>query len=116
MGIVFDLLELVYSSLGVSSRGAGSGVVFGGLEWSKHNPQTQITVRAERTTARFHFEARGDSTIVRLVQTGWKSGEEWDKAYEYLLVGNAQLLSTLHRRFVTGPIDWEKEWGVKPGK
>jgi len=79
-------------------------------------PDRFPTVRAERTTARFHFEAKGDSTVVRLVQTGWQSGEEWDKAYEYLLVGNAQLLSTLHRRFVSGPIDWTKEWGVSPKK
>lgn len=75
-------------------------------------PEKFPNVRSERTTARFHFQARGDSTVVQLVQTGWKSGEEWDKAYEYLLVGNAQLLSTLHRRFVNGPIDWAKEWGV----
>ena len=25
--------------------------------------------------------------------------------------GNAELLETLRRRFVTGPIDWAKEWG-----
>jgi len=45
-----------------------------------------------------------------------KNGEEWDKAYEYLVVGNAQLLATLHRRFVNGPIDWAKEWGSSPNK
>jgi uncharacterized protein YndB with AHSA1/START domain len=75
-------------------------------------PEQFPTVRAERTTVRFHFQAKGDSTVVQLVQTGWKSGEEWDKAYEYLVVGNAQLLATLHRRFVSGPIDWVKEWGT----
>jgi len=79
-------------------------------------PDRYPTVRAERTTARFHFETKGDSTVVQLVQTGWKSGEEWDKAYEHLLVGNAQLLATLHRRFVSGPIDWAKELGVSPRK
>jgi uncharacterized protein YndB with AHSA1/START domain len=79
-------------------------------------PERFPTVRAERTTARFHFEAQGEYTIVRLVQTGWKNGEEWDKAYEYLVVGNAQLLATLHRRFVNGPIDWAKEWGSSPNK
>jgi uncharacterized protein YndB with AHSA1/START domain len=79
-------------------------------------PDRFPTVRAERTTAWFHFEEKGDSTVVRLVQTGWKSGEEWDKAYEYLLVGNAQLLLTLHRRFVSGPINWAKEWGGSPSK
>jgi uncharacterized protein YndB with AHSA1/START domain len=45
-------------------------------------------VRAERTRAAFQFEQRGESTIVRLTQTGWKRGEEWIRAYEYLLAGN----------------------------
>jgi uncharacterized protein YndB with AHSA1/START domain len=79
-------------------------------------PDRFPTVRAERTRARFQFEAKGQSTVVRLTQTGWKDGPEWDKAYEYLAVGNAQLLSTLHRRFVSGPLDWEKEWGLAPSK
>jgi len=74
-------------------------------------PERFPTVRGERTTARFQFTADGDNTVVRLVQTGWKTGEEWDKAYDYLAVGNAQLLETLRRRFVDGPIDWAKEWG-----
>jgi uncharacterized protein YndB with AHSA1/START domain len=71
-------------------------------------PDKFPTVRATRTKARFQFEANGDSTVVRLTQTGWKDGEEWVKAYEYLTVGNAQLLATLHHRFVNGPIDWTK--------
>ena len=71
-------------------------------------PDQFLTVRATRTKARFQFEAKGDSTVVRLTQTGWKEGEEWVKAYEYLTVGNAQLLATLHHRFVNGPIDWAK--------
>lgn len=74
-------------------------------------PEQFPQVRAERTTARFEFVANGPSTIVRLVQTGWKNGEEWDKAYDYLASGNAQMLETLLRRFVSGPIDWAKEWG-----
>jgi uncharacterized protein YndB with AHSA1/START domain len=76
-------------------------------------PEQFPTVRAERTTVRFEFESTPDSTIVRLTQTGWKTGEEWDKAYDYLTTGNAQLLDTLRRRFVSGPIDWAKEWGIK---
>jgi uncharacterized protein YndB with AHSA1/START domain len=80
-------------------------------------PERFPTVRAERTTARFQFIADGDSTVARLTQTGWKTGEEWEKAYDYLAQGNAQLLDTLRRRFVSGPIDWEKEWGIpKAGK
>lgn len=79
-------------------------------------PDQFPTVRAQRTTARFQFESRGSETIVRLTQTGWKTGPEWDKAYEYLASGNAELLATLHRRFVNGPIDFEKEWGLPPAK
>jgi uncharacterized protein YndB with AHSA1/START domain len=79
-------------------------------------PDKFPTVRSERTTAKFQFTVVTDqSTLVRLVQTGWKSGEEWDKAYDYLAEGNVQLLETLRRRFISGPIDWAKEWGV-PGK
>ena len=72
-------------------------------------PDKFPTVRAERTRATFSFEARGSGTVVRLTQSGWKSGDEWTKAYEYLLAGNAQLMAILHRRFVEGPTDWEKE-------
>jgi uncharacterized protein YndB with AHSA1/START domain len=71
-------------------------------------------VRAERTHAVFTFEPRGAATVVRLTQTGWKSGAEWDSAYEYLVAGNAQLLGALHRRFVSGPIDWNKAMGGEP--
>jgi uncharacterized protein YndB with AHSA1/START domain len=71
-------------------------------------PDKFPTVRAQRTHARFEFEAQGNSTIVRLTQTGWKQGEEWDNAYEYLTAGNAQLLAALYHRFVHGPVDWNK--------
>jgi uncharacterized protein YndB with AHSA1/START domain len=71
-------------------------------------PDQFPTVRAQRTTARFELEDRGNATLVRLTQTGWQEGNEWDRAYEYLTAGNAQLMATLHRRFATGPIDWSK--------
>jgi uncharacterized protein YndB with AHSA1/START domain len=72
-------------------------------------PDKFPTVRADRTRAVFHFESRGDLTVVRLTQFGWKTGDEWDRAYEYLTVGDAQLLATLRHRFVHGPIDWSKQ-------
>ena len=74
-------------------------------------PEQFPHVRAERTTARFQFIEHAGETTVRLTQTGWKAGDEWDKAYDHLASGNAQLLETLRRRFVSGPLDWEKEWG-----
>jgi len=74
-------------------------------------PEQFPTVREQRITTKFQFIDKSDSTVVRLTQTGWKSGDEWDRAYEYLSKGNAQLLETLRRRFIEGPIDWAKEWG-----
>ncbi len=80
---------------GVGDLGAGSG---------------QVSDGSGRRGRRRGFSSRrkGGSTVVRLTQTGWKDGDEWVKAYEYLTVGNAQLLATLHHRFVSGPIDWTK--------
>lgn len=72
-------------------------------------PEKFPTVRAERTRAAFTFEPRGNATVVRLTQSGWRSGDEWTKAYEYLVAGNAQLMAMLHKRFVDGPTDWGKE-------
>jgi uncharacterized protein YndB with AHSA1/START domain len=72
-------------------------------------PEKFPAVRAHRTRAQFDFRRRGGLTVVRLTQSGWQSGPEWDAAYEYLAAGNAQLLATLHHRFVSGPIDWSKE-------
>ena len=77
-------------------------------------PDRFPTVRAERTRARFEFSGEADGpTLVRLTQTGWKNGREWDQAYEYLAGGNAELLDMLRTRFVQGPIDWKKLMGGK---
>jgi uncharacterized protein YndB with AHSA1/START domain len=73
-------------------------------------------VRSERTRAVFQFEPRGNSTVVRLTQSGWKSGAEWTRAYEYLVAGNAQLMAALHRRFVDGPTDRKKTFGERESK
>jgi len=45
---------------------------------------------------------------VVLTQTGWKQGDEWDRAYDYLSRGNAMLLTNLYKRFVSGPVTWPK--------
>jgi uncharacterized protein YndB with AHSA1/START domain len=66
-------------------------------------------VRETRTRATFEFApVSPSSTKVTLVQTGWKAGEEWDAAYDYLAGGNAELLDQLYQRFATGPVDWPK--------
>jgi uncharacterized protein YndB with AHSA1/START domain len=72
-------------------------------------PDQFPTVRRERTTALFEFQPiTPGSTRVTLTQTGWKTGPEWDAAYEYLAGGNAELLTQLLARFTSGPIDWTK--------
>jgi uncharacterized protein YndB with AHSA1/START domain len=72
-------------------------------------PEQFPAVRAARTRAVFEFAPiTTSSTRVTLVQTGWKSGEEWDAAYEYLAGGNAELLTQLYQRFASGPIAWPK--------
>jgi uncharacterized protein YndB with AHSA1/START domain len=76
-------------------------------------PEQFPHVREERTTAKFEFVPQRNATLVRLTQTGWKTGDEWDAAYAYLAKGNPELFEQLRRRFVSGPIDWKKEWGMQ---
>ena len=72
-------------------------------------PENFPTVRRERTQAVFRFhEIDPQHTRVTLTQTDWKSGEEWDRAFEYLSKGNAQLLDMLYHRFQDGPMRWEQ--------
>ena len=66
-------------------------------------------VRAARTRAVFTFTAKGNNTLVRLSQTGWQGGREWDAAYEYLAAANGEMLAMLHHRYVAGPTHWQKE-------
>jgi uncharacterized protein YndB with AHSA1/START domain len=72
-------------------------------------PGKYPTVRKERTYALFTFAPVGTAaTRVHLTQTGWRDGEEWDAAMDYLAGGNAQLLEALYQRFAAGPIQWGK--------
>jgi uncharacterized protein YndB with AHSA1/START domain len=93
-----------------SSAGGGTILSFvpnERLELAAMAPETFPTVRKECTRAVFEIRATGRTTAVHLKQTGWKTGDEWDKAFEYLAKGNSQLLNALHDRFVNGPIDWK---------
>lgn len=70
-------------------------------------PEQFPTVREQRTTVVFEFDAVTPATTkVTLVQTGWKTGSEWDESYEYLATGNATLLRQLYQRFLAGPLKW----------
>ena len=74
-------------------------------------PEQFPTVRAVGTTAVFEFETVAGGTKVTLTQTGWRAGDEWDRAYEYLSQGNVILLQQLHRRFTSGPLSWKEPGG-----
>jgi uncharacterized protein YndB with AHSA1/START domain len=79
------------------------------LSISAMAPERFPNVRHDRTTAVFEFSSVDDThTRVHLTQTGWKTGKEWDDAFDYLAKGNAQLLNALYQRFATGPVDWSK--------
>jgi uncharacterized protein YndB with AHSA1/START domain len=89
--------------------GTGGGVILSfkpkaELVISAMAPPQFPHVRQDRTTATWRFSAiDANSTKVTLTQTGWKQGEEWDTAFEYLAVGNAQLIEALRQRFANPP-------------
>jgi uncharacterized protein YndB with AHSA1/START domain len=120
-GAVVDLREGGEWTAHFPGGGTGGGTILSfapkkKLVMSAMAPETFPHVRAERTTATWEFAAMdAGTTRLTLKQTGWKEGAEWDKAYDYLAAGNAQLFNTLLRRFEKGPIDWAKEWG-QPAK
>jgi uncharacterized protein YndB with AHSA1/START domain len=93
-----------------SSAGGGTILSFvpnRRLELAAMAPEAFPNVRKERTKAVFEIKEGGPVTVVQLTQTGWKDGDEWDRAFEYLAKGNCQLLNALYYRFVNGPTDWK---------
>ncbi len=72
-------------------------------------PEQFPHVREERTTAKFEFVPQGNCDA----GAADADGEERDAAYEYLAKGNPELLEQLQHRFVSGSIDWKKEWGIQ---
>src|SRR4051794_14313811 len=109
-GAVVDLRKGGEWTAHFPGGGTGGGTILSftpnqRLVMSAMAPPTFPHVRRERTVATWEFTAVDPTTTrVTLTQTGWKEGEEWDKAYDYLAIGNAQLLATLQRRFEDGPI------------
>jgi len=50
-----------------------------------------------------------DRTHVSVTHLGWKEGAEWDQAFAHFIRGWGELMKRLERRFIDGPIDWNKE-------
>jgi len=47
------------------------------------------------------------SVRVSEIMTGWQSGEDWDKVYNFFQTGNAYVLGQLYKRFEVGPRKWK---------
>jgi uncharacterized protein YndB with AHSA1/START domain len=79
------------------------------FEWNA--PPHLPTVRGERTWVVIQFEAHpGGATGVKLTHLGWRSGGEWDDAFNYFVRAWDVVLARLVHRFTTGPIDWSNPY------
>ncbi|MBN2230109.1 MAG: SRPBCC domain-containing protein [Candidatus Thorarchaeota archaeon] len=75
------------------------------FEWN--NPPSIPAIRNEKTKVVIKFERSGpDSTTIRLEHSGWKTGPNWEKAYQYFVKAWDIVLGRLEKRFIEGPIDW----------
>lgn len=72
-------------------------------------PPSLPSIRSEETRVDVTLAPERNGTRVRLEQTGWKSGEDWDRGYAYFDRAWALVLTRLARSFESGPIDWSQE-------
>ena len=77
------------------------------LSFTWNAPPSLPEVRGQRTHVVIRFFQEASGTRVTLVQDGWGTGGEWEKAYEYFQrAWNEIVLPRLRYRFDHGPIDW----------
>lgn len=70
-------------------------------------PSEFPTIRAEKTDFIVRLdEVSPNLTRVHVTQSGWGTGVEWDRGFAYLADANAEWLSWMVRRFVSGPLEW----------
>lgn len=62
------------------------------------------------TQVAVELAADGAKTKVKLTQTGWKEGADWEKGRGYFERAWGFVLARLERRFARGPIDWKYGW------
>lgn len=75
-------------------------------------PREFPTVRREKTDFVVRLEPVGyGHTRILASQSGWKDGDEWDRAFRAITSANAEWLSWLLKRYVEGPIDWDRAGG-----
>lgn len=77
------------------------------LSFTWNAPPHLPEARKQRTFVVVRLAANGErETIVNLHHTGWGSGGEWDKAYDYFAKAWPSVLANLKKRFDEGPRDW----------
>ncbi len=80
-----------------------------GFTWNF--PPTLPTIRNARTQVSIELVPTNDGkTMVRLSQTGWGEGKDWDEGFQYFQRAWSLVLSRLQYRFESGPIDWNKPY------
>ncbi len=62
------------------------------------------------TTVTVELLPQGKTTKVRLTQTGWREGAEWEKGRAYFDRAWGVVLARLQHRFRRGPLDWKQPW------
>jgi uncharacterized protein YndB with AHSA1/START domain len=74
-------------------------------------PPSIPAIRDERTRVEIELEpVPGAGTRVRMLQTEWREGEDWDLGYAYFDRAWGLVMARLERRFELGPIDWSDPW------
>jgi uncharacterized protein YndB with AHSA1/START domain len=77
------------------------------LSFTWNAPPYFPAIRGQRTSVVVRMHAAGDGeTHVVLTHSGWGDGEEWDKVYAYFDKAWGNVLESLQKRFVEGPVDW----------
>lgn len=75
------------------------------FEWK--NPPSLQEIRGEKTWVVIQLESIDkSSTGVKLTHLGWRTGDLWDKAYQYFDRAWDIVLGRLEQRFREGPVDW----------
>lgn len=78
-------------------------------------PPSIPAIRNEYIVVEVRFEeVDAAHTRVRLVHSGWRDGEDWDRGFEYFQRAWDIVLDRLEERFRSGPVDLTSPPSAKP--
>ena len=77
------------------------------LSFTWNAPPHLPEVRSQRTFVTVRMEPAGaGETRVGIHHSGWGDGGQWEQAYDYFDKAWVNVLASLQKRFVEGPVDW----------